>query len=102
MRLDSTMLISKQRGDIFVEQRLATGQAQLRHAKSHGDGRDTQDLSVTQALGTPQKLVVGVIFRLRHAIRAAEITTIEQRNAQVLHGPGKSVSDCRFVALVAH
>jgi hypothetical protein len=38
-----------------------------------------------------QELVVGVKFRLRHAIRTAKIALVEQRNAQIMQRPVERV-----------
>jgi hypothetical protein len=72
---------------VVVEQRFATSQSQLVDTELHRDCRQANNFVMAQALVARQELVVGMKLRFRHAVRATEIATVQQRYAQVLHGP---------------
>ena len=92
------VLDAGQRGEIADEireirpqQRLAAGDAQLLHAGAHEHAREPQDLGEVEPLvrfQEPVRLVKGLA---RHAIRAAEIAAIHDRDAQVVDGPAQRV-----------
>ena len=74
-----------------AQQRFATREAHLAHAESRRDPRQPHDLLERQALLRAQETVLVVERRLRHAVRAAEIAAIHDRDAQVVHRPTELV-----------
>ena len=89
--------------DVLVQQRFPAGQAQLGDAEPHGDPRDAHDLVVAEPLGAREELIVRVILRRGHAVRAAEVALVQQRDSQVAQRPPETVPGiarrrCRRVA----
>src|SRR5208283_2466106 len=78
-------------GRTATNERLAAGQAYLLDSEaSHENGSQMMEFFEAEDYfpGTPDR-------GLRHAIDAAEIASISQRDAQFLHGPAESVAQVR-------
>ena len=75
-----------------AQQRLAAGDAQLAHAELREQARQAHDLVEGQAFVRLQEAVVVVEALLRHAIRAAEIAAVHDRDAQVVQRPRRARS----------
>jgi len=69
-----------------AQQRLATGQAQMRHAPFDEDGAEPVDLLKAEKVGLGQEAHV-----LAHAVGAAKVAAVRHRDAQVIHHPAKRV-----------
>ena len=82
-------------GEIRPQQRLAAGEAQLAHPEPHEQARQAHDLIERQALVRAEE-AVAVVERLpRHAVRAAEVAPVHDRDPQVAHRPCRA---CRAAA----
>ena len=77
--------------EIAAQQRLAAGQPDLAHAQVDEDPGDARDFLERQQLGVGQECVVAAEHLLRHAIDAAEIAAIGDRDAQVAHAAAARV-----------
>ena len=77
--------------DSSAQQRLAAGEANLFHAVAAEDLRQTHDLLEGQHFVVRQKLILAVEHFLGHAVGAAEIAAIGDRNAQVAQAAAASV-----------
>ena len=75
-----------------AQQRLAAREPQFRHAEPGGQPRDPRDFLEGQALGRLQELVALVIGLARHAVGAAEIAAVHDRDPQVVHRPAQPVA----------
>src|SRR5690606_20684259 len=73
--------------DILAQQRLAAGDAQLAYASCGEDACHAFDLLETEQIGTRQEGVVLVEHLARHAVGAAEVAAVGDRDAQVAHLP---------------
>ncbi len=70
--------------DVAAQQRLAAGQADLLDALSrHEDPREARNLLERQQLGAAHELVVVAEDLARHAVRAAEVAAVGDRDPQV-------------------
>src|SRR5262249_21126923 len=65
------------------DERLATGDPELRHAEIHEDTGQPLDLLVAEDRVVGQELEVAAEDLLRHAVRAAEVAAVRHRDAQV-------------------
>ncbi len=79
--------------DAMPQQRLAAGQADLLHAACGEDTGDARDLFEGQQIGARQERIVAAEHRLRHAIHAAEVAAIGDRDAQVAHRPAEGIEE---------
>ena len=70
--------------EIGAQQRLAAGEPQLAHAQRGEQFRQAHDFIEGQTFVRIQKLVILVKLLLRHAVGAAEIATVHDRDAQVM------------------
>ena len=68
---------------ILAQQRLAAGQANLLHAMRDEESRDAGDLLEAQQGRVRQELVVLVEHFLGHAVAAAKVAAVGDRDAQV-------------------
>ena len=80
-------------GQVAAQQRLAAGQAQLAHAERAEDARQPGDLLEGEQLGPRQEREVAAVDLARHAVRAAEIAPVGDRDAQVVDRPAQRVDD---------
>ena len=87
--------IADEIGEIRAQQRLAAGDAHLLHAGAHEHARQAQDLREVEPLAGFQEAVRLVKGLARHAIRAAEIAAVHDRDAQVVDGPPQRVHAAR-------
>src|ERR1700679_1759433 len=71
-------------GEIRTQQRFASGETKLAYAELGEYARQAHDLVEREPLLRLQESVVLVKLLFRHAIRAAEITTVHHRNAQIV------------------
>ena len=78
--------VADQVRQVGAQQRLAAGDAQLLHASAHEHARQSQNLGEVQPLAGLQETVRLVKGLARHAIRAAEIAAIHDRDTQVMNG----------------
>src|SRR6185503_8491367 len=69
--------------DVAAKQGLAAGQANLLDALSGEDPREARNLLERQQLGPAHELVVVAEDLARHAVRAAEVTAVGDRDPQV-------------------
>jgi hypothetical protein len=76
---------------VRAQQRLAASDADLPDAGAHEYTRELQQLGEVQTLAGFQEAVRVVEGFARHAVRAAEIATIHDRDAQVVDGPAQGV-----------
>jgi hypothetical protein len=77
--------------EVAAQQRLAAGDADLLDALVDEDFRDAHDLLEGQQLLARQEGVIVVEDFLRHAIHAAEIAAVGDRDAQVAHAAAAPV-----------
>ena len=75
-----------QRHDAAPHQRLAAGEAQLAHALGDEGGAQAVELLQRQHVGLGQERHV-----FRHAVDAAEIAAVRDRNAQIGDGAGERI-----------
>src|SRR5690606_1396978 len=79
------------------QQRLAPGDAQLAHAEFGEDRRHALEFLEGEQLAPGEELVSAAELLLRHAVDAAKIASIGDRDAQVVDGPRQPV-DHRVLA----
>ena len=72
---------------MLAQQRLAAGQADLLDAQAGEDAGQPRDFLERQQVGVAHEGIAGVEHRARHAIGAAEIAAIGDRDAQVAQRP---------------
>ena len=77
--------------DVAAHERLAAGDAELAHAVRDEGAREALDLLVVEQLRAREELVVAPEDLLRHAVRAAEVAPIGDRDAEVAQRPAESV-----------
>jgi len=73
--------------DVLAQQRLAPGEADLLDAVALEDAREPRDFLERQQLVPRQEFVVGPEHLARHAVHAAEVAAIGDRDAQVVESP---------------
>jgi hypothetical protein len=71
---------------IWRRSRLAAGQAQLAHAQADEHGGGPGDLLEAQQRGMGQEVVLVIEHLLGHAVAAAEVAAVGDRDAQVAQG----------------
>ena len=83
--------------EVAPHQRLAAGQAQLLHAEPDEDARQARDFLEAQDRAVRQETVVRVEHLARHAVHAAEVAAIGDRDAQVAQRAGRAgrAAPCR-------
>ena len=88
----------RERGDevleIAAEERLAARDPQLAHAEVDEDARDALDLLEREELAPRQEAVLVAEHLLRHAVDAAEVAAVGDRDAQVADRAAEGVDDC--------
>ncbi|MNT27054.1 hypothetical protein D3C72_1626660 [compost metagenome] len=72
-----------QRFQVFAQQRLAAGDAQLAHALAHEDARSPGDFLEAEQVAVRQVLVVLAKHVLGHAVAAAEVAAVRHTDAQI-------------------
>src|SRR5699024_1010516 len=75
--------LADQRVQVAAQQGLAAGQTQLVHAEAGKQSRQPRDLLEIQQFPLGQELVLATEQFPRHAVAAAEIAAVGQRNTQV-------------------
>jgi hypothetical protein len=75
--------LAHQQVQVLAQQGLAAGQAQLVHAMRDEDARQSRDLLEAQQRGLRQEAVVLVEDLLGHAVAAAEVAAVGDRDAKV-------------------
>src|SRR6478672_2868383 len=83
-----------ERLEVAAKQRLAAGQADLGDACGQEQPRQALDLLEGQQLLAAQKHEVVAEHLLRHAVGAAEVAAIGDRDAQIAERPCESVGQC--------
>ncbi len=78
-------------GQVAPDERLATGDAQLLDAQPDEDARQAFDLLERQDLVLGQERVVLAEDLLGHAVGAAEVAAVGDRDAQVAQGPAQRI-----------
>src|SRR5438876_335919 len=73
------------RGEDPPHQRLASREADLLHAQADEDARQPRDLLEAEDGAVRQERVTGVEHLARHAVHAAEVAAVGDRDAQVVH-----------------
>src|SRR6478672_9033284 len=86
-----------QRLEVAAEQRLAAGEADLGDAGGQEQPGQTLDLLEAQQLLAAQEHEVVPEHLLRHAVGAAEVAAIGDRDAQIAERPCESVGQCRHL-----
>src|SRR5450755_3148558 len=79
--------------DVAAQQRLAPGQPDLLHAMRDEDARQPRYFLKAEQLRCRHECVAAAEDRFRHAIRAAEIAAVGDRDAQIAKRAGKGVGD---------
>src|SRR5262249_3853902 len=77
---------------VAAQKRFAPGEAQLAYTEFHEHPRNPHDLIEGKALVRAEEAVPLVILLARHAVRAAEIAAIHDRDAQVTDGASQDVT----------
>jgi hypothetical protein len=80
--------------DVAAHQRFATGEADFFNAVAFEGTRQQGDFFERQQGGTFEELVVAAELLFRHAIDAAEVAAVGDRDAQVAQRPAEAVADC--------
>src|SRR6185437_17021290 len=70
----------------------APGQAELAHAEAHEEARQADDLIERQALVRAEEAVPVMEGLPRHAVRAAEVAAVHDRDPEIAHGPAAAVA----------
>ena len=79
--------------EVLAQQRLAAGQPDLAHAVRDEQRGDARDLLEGQQRRMRQEGVVLVEHFLRHAVAAAEVAAVGDRDAQVAQRPAERVDE---------
>ena len=82
--------------EVAAQERLAAGDADLFHAEVDEDMGDAHDFFEGQQLLAREIGVVVAKDFLRHAIHAAEIAAVGDRDAQVAHAPVATIGEIAF------
>ena len=75
--------------EVAAQQRLAARDAQLLHAEVDEDARDPLDLLEGEELAARQEAVVVAEDLLRHAVHAAEVAAVGDRDAEIADAAGR-------------
>ena len=79
--------------EMTTQQRLAAGQPDLAHAKVNEHAGDAGDLLEGQQLGVGQEWIVVAEDVLRHAVDAAKIAAVGDRDPQVVQAAAADIGD---------
>ncbi len=77
--------------DVFPQQRFATGQPDLADALIRKQAGQTNDFLVGEQLLLGKKWVTATEHRFRHAVNAAKVAAVGDRDAQVAHRPAAAI-----------
>ena len=77
--------------EVAAQQRLAARDPELLHAELDEDARDALDLLERQELAPRQEAVVAPEDLLRHAVDAAEVAAVRDRDPQIAQRPAERV-----------
>ncbi len=77
--------------DVFAQQRLAAGQAQLAHPVRHKNPRQPRDFLEAEQIGVRQVAVLLVKHLARHAVAAAKVAAVGDADAQIAQRPPKRI-----------
>src|SRR5262249_11936781 len=83
--------LSDQPLQVTAEEGLAARDAQLANARVDEDAGDTCDLLEREQLAPVEEAVVAAVDLLRHAVDAAEIAAVGDRDAKVAQRPSEGV-----------
>ncbi len=94
-------------GEVAADERFASGEADLLDAVFDEDAGKAADLLVGQKFGSLEELVFGAEDLARHAVGAAEVAPVGDRDAEIAkraaeginEGHGTSLADWRGVYL---
>jgi hypothetical protein len=75
--------LAHQGGQVAAQQRLATGEAHLAHARLHEHPHQPGDLLKTEQLGPGKEAEVAPVHPLRHAVGAPEVAAVGHRHPEV-------------------
>src|SRR4051812_16923898 len=78
---------------IAAHERLTAGEADLVHAEVDKDAREPRDLLERQDRAVWQEAVLRVEHLARHAVYAAEVASVGDRDAKVVHGAAARVGE---------
>jgi primosomal protein N' len=81
--------------EIAAQERFPARDSQLVHAEAGEDPRDALDLLERQELAARQEAVVVAEDLLRHAVDAAKVAAVRDRDAQVAERPSPRVGEGR-------
>src|SRR5262249_5745568 len=81
-----------QRWQVVAQERLAAGDAELLDAERDEDPREPLDLLEGEQLRLREELVALAVDLCRHAIGAAEVAAVGDRDAQVVQRASEAVS----------
>ena len=85
--------------DVAAHQRFATGEADFFDAVCFEDTRQSRDLFEGQQGRAFEELMIAAELLLGHAIDAAEVAAVGDRDAQVAQGPVEAVSAGGFAGV---
>ena len=77
--------------DVPAHERLAAGDAELAHAVRDERAREARDLLVVEQLRARQELVVAAEDLLRHAVDAAEVAPVGDRDAEIAQRAAETI-----------
>jgi hypothetical protein len=78
---------------LLAHQRLAPGEADLLHTQADENAREARHFLEAEDRAVRQELVAGVEHLARHAVDAAEVAAVGDRDAQVAHRPAARVGE---------
>ena len=77
--------------EVATDERLAAGDPDLADAAGDEDARDARDLLERQQFLPVEEAVVAAVDLLRHAVDAAEVAAVGDRDAEVAKRPSEGV-----------
>ncbi len=79
--------------EIAAEKRLAAGDAELAHPEVDEHARDALDLLEREELAARQEPILVAEDLLRHAVDAAEVAAVRDRDPEIAHRPAEGVGN---------
>ena len=83
--------VADQIRQIRAQQRFAARETQFAHAQVREHPRETHDFLERQSLLRFQESIVFVKLLFRHAVRAAKVASVHDRDAQIVQRPAETV-----------